>query len=110
MLEPITNGALAVIRYVLLEKWSPVGLGQGLTGVMSTETVALPGALNAQGRNPITTCPSLVNAELASLTPLITLMSAWPGWGGPVAGGAAGGGQTKLEGRGGVHPSEKPGP
>src|SRR5438105_3040499 len=58
---------------------------------MSTVMVVWPGfTLNEPGRNPITTWPSSVNAEFASLTPPITLTTRCPEvgcWLAPTCGG-----------------------
>ena len=75
----------------------PAGCGQVLSGVMSTEMLVLPVTSNAPGRKPITTWPSSVNAELASLAPAMTLMSTWPELGGLLAP-TCGGGQVQLYG------------
>src|SRR5579872_7262512 len=91
----LVNGASAVISYVFVEKCSPLALGHGLTGLMSTVTCVLPVTSNAPGRKPITTWPSSVNAELASLTPPMTLITRWPDAGWRFAP-AIGGGHTKL--------------
>src|SRR6266852_5037649 len=102
--ELFSSGASAVMRYVLVTKRSPFGLGQGLTGAMVTLTLDLPVTSNAPGRNPITSCPSSVKAELGSLEPLMILMFRRPELGCALAP-ACGGGQTKLYACGGANPS-----
>src|SRR5437867_4463329 len=89
------SGAFAVTRYTLVTNRMPGGCGQPSSGPMSTEIVVLAPAPKAPGRNPITSCPSSVNAELASLTPSMTLMSRCPELGLLLAP-ACGGGHVKL--------------
>src|SRR2546423_14991243 len=84
------------------------GSGHASSGVMSTETEALPVASNESGRNPITICPSLVYTDHASVFPLVTLMSACPELGFVLAP-AWGGGHVQRYGSVGPNPSQKPG-
>ena len=73
----------------------PDGLGQVLSGVIVTSMDDLPSITNAPGRKPITSWPSSVNAELASLSPPSTLTVRWPALGLLLAP-ACGGGQVQL--------------
>src|SRR4029077_6078337 len=107
-LDFLARGASAVMRYVLMANVRPDAFGHGLTGLMSTVIEVFPVTSKAPGRNPITTWPSSVNAGLASLTPLMTLITRWPELGGRLPPMWTGG-HTQLEGCGGENPSKKPG-
>src|SRR5260370_37580742 len=85
----------------------PGGCGHVDSGVTSTEIDVFPVASNAPGRNPRTIWASFVNAELASLTPPITLMSTWPDVGFWLAP-ACDAGQVQLYGCCGRDPAYKP--
>src|SRR2546423_13016464 len=95
MLAGWTSGALAVIWYTFVTNRRPAGCGQVASGVMSTVMVVRPVESNAAGRKPMMIWPSSVYAELASLLPLITLISRWPDLGLMLAP-ACGGGQGQL--------------
>ena len=81
-----------------------IGIGEVAAPLAQSQAHPVAVASKAPGRNPITTWPSLVNAELASLTPPITLMSRCPALGFVLAP-AWGGGQVQLYGCGGPKPS-----
>src|SRR3989442_10338753 len=102
----LTRGASAVMTYELVAKVKPGGFEHGLTGLMSTVIEVFPVTSKAPGRNPITTWPSSVNAEFASLTPLMTLITRWPDIGGRLPETCTGG-QTQLYGCCGVNPATK---
>src|SRR2546422_9296531 len=104
----LTSGASEVMTYELVAKVKPDGFEHGLTGLMSTVIEVFPVTSKAPGRKPITTWPSSVNAEFASLTPLMTLITRWPDIGGRLPETCTGG-QTQLYGCCGVDPAEKPG-
>ncbi len=82
---------------MFVTKRMPGGCGQVGSGTMSTEIVVLPAASKMPGKKLITTWPSSVNAELGSLTPLVTLMSRCPELGLTLAP-ACGGGHVQLYG------------